>query len=83
MGLFTEEPSDRYENITQSLCPEGTVFSSEKFALAMLMGAREVEASSLLPAGLCSKKAKPVAPKREEGRGEERELWPRGTQVET
>lgn len=60
-----------------------SVFSSEKFALAMLMGAREVEASSLLPAGLCSKKAKPVAPKREEGRGEERELWPRGTQVET
>lgn len=59
------------------------MFSSEKFALAMLLGLEEVEASSLLPTGHCSKRAKPAAPKREEGRGEERERGPRGIQVVT
>lgn len=68
MGLFTEDPTGRYQNITQSLCPEGAVFPSEKFALAVMMGTGEIEA--LLPAGLCSKKAKPEAPKREEGGGQ-------------
>lgn len=81
MGLFTEDPTGRYQNITQSLCPESAVFPSEKFALAVLMGTGEIEA--LLPAGLCSKKAKPEAPKREEGRGVQRELGPTGTQIET
>lgn len=59
------------------------MFCSEKFTLAMLVGAREVEAASLLPSGHCSKRTKPLAPKREEGRGGERELGPRGTLVET
>ena len=44
------------------------MFPSEKFALAVMMGTGEIEA--LLPAGLCSKKAKPEAPKREEGGGQ-------------
>lgn len=55
------------------------MFSSEKFVLAMLVGAREVEASGLLPAGHSSKWAKPVAPKREEVRREKRELGPKGS----
>ena len=45
----------------------------------MLVGAREVEASGLLPAGHSSKWAKPVAPKREEVRREKRELGPKGS----
>lgn len=53
------------------------MFSSEKFALAMLLGLEEVEASSLLPTGHGSKRAKPAAPKREEGGGEERERGPK------
>lgn len=59
------------------------MFSSEKFALVRLAGVQEVESFSLLPTGHSSKRAKPAAPKREEGRGEERELGPRGIQVET
>lgn len=74
LGLFTEDPSGRYQNITQSLCLQDTVFSSEKFVLAMLVGAREVKASRPLPAGHCSKGAKPAAPKSEKVRGKEREL---------
>lgn len=50
------------------------MFSPEKFVLAPLVGAREVEASSLLPAGHCSKGAKLVAPESEKVRGKEREL---------
>lgn len=50
------------------------VFSSEKFMLAVLAVVKEVEASSLLPKGHCSRRAKPAAPRREEGGGEE-EVW--------
>lgn len=59
------------------------MFSSEKFALVMQAGVQEVESFSLLPTGHGSKRAKPAVPKREEGRGEERELGPRGIQVKT
>lgn len=59
------------------------MFTSEKFVLAMLAGVKEVEASSLLPTGHCSKRAKPAAPEREECGREKRALEPRGTQVKT
>lgn len=44
-GSFHRGPVRQVLNITQSLCPKDTVFSSEKFALAMLAGVKEVEAS--------------------------------------
>lgn len=44
-GSFHRAPVRQVLDITQSLCPKDTVFSSEKFALAMLGGGKEIEAS--------------------------------------
>lgn len=59
------------------------MFSNEKFALAMMKGAREVEASSLLPSGHCAKKAKPAAPRWRRAERRRESLGQEGPKLET
>lgn len=79
-GSFHRAPVRQVLDITQSLCPKDTVFSSEKFALAMLEGGKEIEASC--PQALLQEGKACSSQERRGQRGREG-LRPRGTQFKT